>query len=144
MKIFCLLSISFALFGQKPPALPPDSTPQEVRDLIRTLAEAVQNKDAQAFLDHVDGATPDREMLHYYLEGLAARDNVISTIEIVSDKGDLQMRALALDWTLNIDSEPLRRALINVTIEKQGKNAKKQKWTLTSIAPIDFFKPPAH
>lgn len=135
-----LLSSAGALLAQKPPAIPPDATPKEVGDLIRTTAEALQNKDVDAFLGHFDGKTPGYEMLHFYLEGLAARDSVLSSIEIVpgSDKGDGQHRMMALDWVLNVDSERTRRELVKVTVEKQGK-----KWKFTSIEPIDFFKPPA-
>lgn len=138
MKLLCLFSVSFALFAQKPPAIPPEATPKEVLDLVRTGAEALQNKDVQGFLDRCDGKLPGYEMLDFYLEGLAARENVSSTVEIVSDKGDEHQRMLVLDWTLNIDSEPLRRALVKVTVEKQGK-----KWKFTALDPIDFFKPPA-
>lgn len=138
MKLLGLLSICCALSAQAPPAIPPEPTPQPVLDLIRATAEALQNKDVQAFLDHVDGKMPGYQMLDYYLEGLAAQDNVISTIEIVSDKGDQKQRTLDLDWTLNIGSEPLRRAVVKVTLEKQGKQ-----WKFTALDPVDFFKPPA-
>lgn len=143
MKSLCLFSICAALLGQKPPAIPPESTPKEVLDLIRTAAEALQNKDVAGFLDRCDSAMPGYQMLDYYLEGLAARDNVISTVEIVSDKRDKDdenRRMLILDWTLNIDSEPLRRAIVKVTVEKQG-----NKWKFTALDPdpADFFKPPA-
>ncbi len=148
MKSLCLFSICAGLlaqnaFAQASPAIPPESTPKEVLDLIRAAAEALQNKDVAGFLDRCDSAMPGYQMLDYYLEGLAARDNVISTVEIVSDKRDKDdenRRMLILDWTLNIDSEPLRRAIVKVTVEKQGK-----KWRFTALDPdpADFFKPPA-
>ena len=81
-------------------------------------------------------------MLHFYLEGLAARDSVLSSIEIVTDKADPesdgQRHTMALDWVLNIDSERTRREVVKVTVEKQGK-----KWKFTSLDPIDLFRPPA-
>ncbi len=145
MKLHSLLSIGListgALVAQKPPVIPPD-VPKDIQNLVRVAAEALQNKDVQGFLEHLDGKMPGYEMLHYYLEGLAARDSVISTIEIASDKADAesdgQRHMLVLDWIMNIDSEPLRRGVVKVTIEKQGK-----KWKFIALDPVDFFKPPA-
>ncbi len=129
----------FAVLGQSPPALPPDSTPEAVRDLVRSAAEALQNKDADGFLGYFDKGMPGYEMLHFYAEGLAARNDVRSSVEIVpgTDHGDDKKRTLALDWSVNIDSERLRRAVVKVTVEKQGK-----KWKFTALDPVDFFKPP--
>jgi len=142
VKLICLLSIAGALLAQKPPVIPPDAVPKDIQDMIRATAEALQNKDVQGFLDHFDGKMPGYEMLHYYLEGLAARDSVSSSIEFPTDKADAasdgQRHTLALDWVLNIDSERTRREIVKVTVEKQGK-----KWKFTSLEPIDFFKPPA-
>lgn len=127
-------------WAQKPPAIPPDATPAPVRDLVRAAAEALQNKSADNFLDYFDKAMPGYETLHFYAEGLAARDSVSSAVEIVTDQGDEseRKRMLVLDWSLQIDSERLRRQLVKVTVEKQGK-----KWKFTSLDPVDFFKPPA-
>jgi hypothetical protein len=140
VKLLCLLSMAGAVLAQRPPALPP--APKDIQDLIRVTAEALQNKDVQGFLEHFDGKMPGYEMLHYYLEGLAARDSVMSSIEIATDKADAasdgQRHMLVLDWVLNVDSEPLRRVAVKVTIEKQGK-----KWKFTALDPIEFFKPPA-
>jgi hypothetical protein len=147
VKLLCLLSIAWAFLAQgvqaqKPPALPPDATPKDIRDLIRATAEALQNKDVDGFLDHFDKGTPGYEMLHFYLEGLAVRDSVMSSIEIVTDKADAesdgQRHTMVLDWVLNIDAERTRREVVKVTVEKQGK-----KWKFTAIDPIEFFKPPA-
>ena len=132
-----LLFSSFALLAQKPPALPPDATPQDVRDFIRGTAEALTNKDATAFLDHFDGKMPEFETLSLYVQSLAARNAVISSIEIVADKGDNQQRSMDLDWTLTVDDNRQDRQIVKVRIEKQGK-----KWKITSLEPLDFFRPP--
>ena len=142
MKLICLFSICGALLGQRPPGPPAEAVPKEVRDFVRVMAEAVQNKDVAGFLGRCDGKMPGFEMLHYYLEGLAARESVMSSIEIASDKADAesdgQLHRMVLDWILNIDSEPVRRVAVKVTVEKQGK-----KWKFTAVDPIEFFKPPA-
>ena len=136
MKFTALLLVSAALWAQKPPAIPPGPTPQPVRDLIRAAAEALQNKDVDLFLGYFDKAMPGYEMLHFYVEGLAAKSSVMSVIEIVTDQGE-DTGMLALDWGLQVDSERLRRALVKVTVKKEGK-----KWKFTSLDPVDFFKPP--
>jgi len=142
-----LLSIScFALVGllsaQQPPPLPPESTPKDVRDFIRTAAEALTNKDATDFLDRFDGKMPGFDTLNFYIQALVTHDAVLSSIEIVTDKSedkdDRKQRAMLLDWILTIDSDRSRRQLVNVRIERQGK-----KWKFTSLDPVDFFKPPS-
>ena len=126
-----------ALLAQKPPALPPDATPKDVRDFIRTTAELLTNKDAVGFLDRFDGKMAGYETLSLYIQALTARNTLLSSIEIVTDKGDNQQRAMDLDWTLTVDDNRQDRQIVKVRIEKQGK-----KWKLTSLEPLDFFKPP--
>ena len=123
--------------AQPPPPLPPEATPKPVRDLIRSAAEALSNKDATGFLDHFDSKMPGYQMLDFYIQAIAARDSVVSTVEIVMDKGDEPQRMLELDWILVIDSDRSRRAIVKVAVERQGK-----KWKFTSLDPIDFFMPP--
>jgi hypothetical protein len=137
MRFVAPLLVCATLLAQRPPALPPEATPEPVRDLIRSAAEALQSKDADGFLNYFDKAMPGYEMLHFYAEGLAARNDVRSAVEIVTDQGDDRKRMLVLDWSVHIDSERLRRDLVKVTVEKQGK-----KWKFAALDPVDFFKPP--
>lgn len=135
MKPLALLSISCLTLLAQPPA---DATPKDVRDFILAAGEALSNKDARAFLEHFDPKMPAYEIFDYYIEGLVARDSVISSIEIYTDKGDDRLRTLELDWTLSVDAERSQRKIVKVNITKQGK-----KWKITSLEPIDFFKPPS-
>ena len=138
-KLLLFSVIGLPLLAQPP--LPPEPTPKDVRDFILATADALTNKDVRDFLDKFDPKMPGYEELHYNLEALAARDSVLSSIEIPADKadtsGDKPHHTLQLDWTLTIDSERPNRKLVKVTIEKQGR-----KWKFTSLEPIDFFKPP--
>jgi hypothetical protein len=131
----CWPLLSLPAFSQ--PALPPDPTPKDVRDLIRATADALTNKDTRDFLGRFDAKMPGYETLNYYVEALAARDVILSSIEIYTDQGDDRQRTMELDWILNVDSERARRAFVKVRIEKQGK-----KWKFVSLEPVDFFKPP--
>jgi len=81
---------------------------------------------------------PGYETLHYEVEGLAARDAIVCTIEIVTNKGDEKRRTMDLDWILIVDSEPSQRKIVKVAIERQGK-----KWKITALDPVEFFKPTA-
>ena len=128
-----------ALQAQAPPPSPRDPTPKDVRDFIRTTADALTNRDSRDFLSRFDGKMPGFDTLNYEIEALTARDQVLSVIEIVSDVGDEAERTMQIDWILTVDTERPRRQVVKVKIEKHGK-----KWTVTSLEPIEFFKPPAN
>jgi hypothetical protein len=119
---------------------PAETTPKDVQNFLRETAEDLSNKDSRNFLNHFDPKMPGYETLHYEIEGLVARNAVVSTIEIVTDKSDNdnQRHQIELDWILIVDSDPSQRKVVKVTIEKQGK-----KWKITAINPIEFFKPAA-
>jgi hypothetical protein len=129
-----LLIACFPLFSQ-PTA---DTTPKDVENFIHDTAEDLSNKDSRGFLDRFDPKMPGYETLHYEVEGLVARDSIVSTIAIVTDKGDNQRRTMDLDWILIVDADPSRRKVVKVAIERQGK-----KWKITALDPVEFFKPTA-
>ena len=137
MKTILLLPLLHFQLTAQPPA---ESTPKDVQNFLRETAEDLSNKDSRAFLNHFDPKMPGYETLHYEIEALVARDAVVSTIEIVTDKGgnDNQQRRIELDWILIVDSERSQRKIVTVTIEKQGKQ-----WKITALDPIEFFKPTA-
>jgi hypothetical protein len=132
VKLILLLPLLFSQLQAQPPA---DPTPKDVQALIRETAEDLSNKDSRGFLDRFDPKMPGYEALHYEIESLLARPDVISTIEIVTDKGDNQRRELKLDWVLSVETERPRREVVTVRIEKQGK-----KWKIVALDPIEFFK----
>jgi hypothetical protein len=121
---------------------PKDATPKDVENFIHDTAEELSNKDSRAFLDHFDPKMPGYETLHYEIEGLVARDAIVSTIEIVTDtpgnRGDNQQREMDLDWVLTVDTDRPSRQIVKVRIEKQGK-----KWKIVALEPVEFFKPAA-
>ena len=117
---------------------PAETTPKDVQNFLRETAEDLSNKDSRGFLNHFDPKMPGYETLHYEVEGLAARDAIVCTIEIVTNKGDEKRRTMDLDWILIVDSEPSQRKIVKVAIERQGK-----KWKITALDPVEFFKPTA-
>jgi hypothetical protein len=132
---FGLIFIACLRLAAQPPA---ETTPKDVLNFLRETAEDLTNKDSRAFLDRFDPKMPGYETLHYEIEGLLARPEVTSDIEIHTDKGDNQKRVLALDWVLSVDTDNPRRQIVNVTIERQGK-----KWKITTLDLVEFFKPTA-
>ena len=133
MKAFVLFTAALMALGQ-----PPADTPKDVVDLFRTAAEALADKDSAAFLDKFDRNMPAYNALHDEVLALLDHSEVGSDVEIVSDEGDAQKRAVQLDWLLRIDEDQPRRQVIKCRIERQGK-----KWKITSLEPVEFFQPPA-
>jgi hypothetical protein len=112
------------------------SRPAPVLEVFRAMAEALANRDAQAFLDQMDPRMPDFGTLRDEIRELVAvSKEIASTIDVVSDEGDDQKRTLDLDWLLKIDTDDPRRAVIHCQVEKQGK-----KWNVTALEPVAFFK----
>lgn len=132
MRTLVLLAASLVALGQ-PPA---EETPKDVLDLFRTAAEALADKDPTNFLDKFDRKMPGFDTLHDEVFALLDHSEVSSELEIVSDEGDGQKRALQLDWVLQVDEDQPRRQIVKCRIERQGK-----KWKIVSIEPVDFFRP---
>lgn len=133
MKTLVLLSAALVTLGQPPP-----DTPKDVVDLFRTAVEALADKDSTAFLDKFDRKMPAYDTLHDEVVALLDHSEVGSDVEIVTDEGDTQQRAVQLDWLLRIDNDQPKRQIIKCRIEHRGK-----KWKITSIEPVEFFQPPA-
>jgi hypothetical protein len=132
VRTLVLLSAALITLGQ-PPA---EETPKDVLDLIRTAVEALADKDPTGFLDKFDRRMPGYDTLHDEVFALLDHSEVSSEVEIVSDEGDAQKRALQLDWVLNVDEDQPRRQIIKCRIERQGK-----KWKIMSFEPVNFFQP---
>jgi hypothetical protein len=106
-----------------------------LRSTAAALAEAHDQHDAREFLDHFDRAMPGFATRRDEVEELVARAEVGSAIEIATESGDDNRRALDLDWVLEIQDQRPRRKVVKCTVEKRGKD-----WKFTSLEPIDFFK----
>ena len=123
-----LLATALALVAQERPA------PQ--MEVFRDIAEALANRDADAFLDQFDRQMPGYETLSDEIrELLAVTQEIGTTVDVISDEGDEQKRSLELDWVLKFDTDDPRRQIVKCRAEKQGK-----KWKITAFEPVEFFK----
>jgi hypothetical protein len=123
-----LLAAAFILVAQERPA------PQ--MEVFRDIAEALANRDADAFLDQLDRKMPGYETLRDEIrELLAVTQEIGTTIDVISDEGDEQKRSLELDWVLKTDTDDPRRQIVKCQIQKQGK-----KWKITKLEPVEFFR----
>ncbi|HUJ21090.1 MAG TPA: hypothetical protein VLX58_06175 [Bryobacteraceae bacterium] len=118
---------------------------QEVLDVLTALASALSEGNGLAFLDFVDHSMPEYEKLQRNIQALASQNEVLSAIDVLDETGDDQKQAVEVDWVLQIRSReqsgPLvrRRQTIKVVLER----AKKKKWKVVSLDPVDFFAPRA-
>jgi len=123
-----LLTVALVLVAQERPA------PQ--MEVFRDIAEALANRDADAFLDQFDRQMPGYEKLRDEIrELLAVTQEIGTTVDVISDEGDEQKRSLELDWVLKFDTADPRRQIVKCRAEKQGK-----KWKITALEPVEFFK----
>ncbi len=129
---------AFVLFASLAFAEPP----VDVRDFLRTAAEALVNDDASEFMGKFDRNLPEYATLRSEIEGLLAAYDVGSSIEVVKDEGDNQKRTLELDWLLvttekaaNHSNGISRRQIVKCRIERRGKQ-----WKITGFEPVGFFK----
>lgn len=123
-KLFIGSLLAMVLTGQDRPA------PQ--MEVFRAVAEALANRDADAFLDQFDPKMPDYDSLRSeILELTAAAQDIGSTIDVISMDGG----TVELDWLLQIDNQKPRRQIVHCQVEKQGK-----KWKITRLEPVELFR----
>ena len=119
-----LLAATLAAFGQNRPA--PEM------EVLRAVAEALANRDADAFLDQFDPKMPQYDTLRTeILELVGTAQDIGSTIDIIMMDGN----TVELDWLLKIDTDKARRQIVKCQVEKQGK-----KWKITRLEPVEFFR----
>jgi hypothetical protein len=105
-------------------------------------AAALTNDDAAAFLDNFDRDMPGYATLRTNIEGMLAAYDVGSTIEVVSDEGDDQIRNVEVDWLLLAthkgainSAQVTRRKVVRCRLERRGK-----RWKITRLEPVDLFQ----
>ena len=116
---------------------------QEVWDLLTSMASALSEGDASAFLKAFDAAMPGYEALRADVTALLREAEVQSSIELVEEAGDDSSRTVELDWLVHIVNRQdgavaeRRRERGKCRGEKSGK-----KWRIASLEPLQFFAPP--
>lgn len=120
--------------------------PADVVEFFRTAAQSLSEahthsgllpNDPAAFLGHFDSNMPGYAELRAEIEDLVSRGTVGNAVEFVSDEGGDNKRTLDLDWSLEIENQRPRRAILKCTIERLGR---KPTWKITSLEPVTFFK----
>ena len=131
------------LAGLLAPLVALAEVPAEVWRMLTDAAEGLANDNASAFLDPFDRNMPGYSALRANVEGLLNGNEVISTVETISDEGDSQKRSLELDWLLALNEKDnsgvrkeTRRGVLKVRVERQGK-----RWKIVALEPVDFFRP---
>jgi len=117
-------------------AIAAQERPAPQMEVFREIAEALANRDVDAFLDQFDRRMPDYEKLRDEIRVLlAVTQEIGSTMDVITDEGDAQKRSMELDWVLKIDTDDPRRQIVKCRAEQQGK-----KWKITALDPVEFFK----
>jgi hypothetical protein len=114
----------------------------DVLTVVSAAAGALTNDDAAAFLDNFDRNMPEYSTLRTNIEGMLAAYEIGSTIEVVSDEGDDQIRSVELDWLLLATrkdaingAQETRRRVVKCRLERHGK-----RWKITRLEPVEFFQ----
>jgi hypothetical protein len=136
-------SLLFLLAALIAPMLMRAEVPADVLRVIADAAEALANDDSAGFLDQFDNNMPGYAELQANVEALLGANQVLSTVEPVSEEGDDAKRSLELDWVLAINEKnaaggrkETRRRVLQCRVERRGK-----RWKIVALDPINFFRP---
>ena len=116
---------------------------QQVWDLFASMASALSEANAIAFMNAFDPAMPGYEALRASVTALLNEAQVQSAIDLVEEEGDDSSRTVELDWLLHIVDQQdsavaeRRQERVKSRVEKSGK-----KWRIASLEPLQFFAPP--
>jgi murein L,D-transpeptidase YcbB/YkuD len=116
---------------------------REVWDLLAAAASALSEGNAAAFMDCFDPKMPGYESLRADVAALVLEAEPRSSIEMVTNRGDGQTRALEADWLLDIVQRQgsmgstRREERVKVRAAKAGK-----RWRIVAFEPAGFFAPP--
>jgi hypothetical protein len=114
-----------------------------VTEIFTSLAAALSDGDATAFMRPFDPAMPGYGSLRANVAALLAQADVTSLIEFLDDDGGEDARTVRVDWLVQIrgkgDAGMLvrRREAVTCRLERRGK-----KWVITSIGTQALFAPP--
>jgi hypothetical protein len=114
-----------------------------VTEIFTTLAAALSDGNAVAFMRPFDAAMPGYGSLRANITALVAENEVTSSLEFLGDEGDDAARTVRVDWLVQIrgrgETGPLvrRREAVTCRLERRGKT-----WVITSMEPRTLFVPP--
>jgi hypothetical protein len=115
---------------------------QQVFDLFTSMATALGASEPSPFLDAFDRGMPEYQKLAGYIEAITSQSDLVCSIDVRSNEGSEEERTVELDWLLQLTAPQMpvvrRREKIKCRLRRQGK-----KWKITSLTPLDFFRPVA-
>jgi hypothetical protein len=118
-------------------------TRADLMDLFASMAAALADSNAPAFLAAFDPSMPGLDKLRIEVNALVKDAGVSSSVEMIGDQGDDQKHSVELDWFLEIDSTAVgaklerRRQVVRCRLQRLGKH-----WKIVALEPLDFFAPP--
>ncbi len=133
----------FLLAAAVTAALGRADTLDELTELLRVMASALSESNAEVFLRGFDPSMPGYEPFAANVRALAAEYELSSTIDFRDQKGDDHVQTLELDWLLDIKGKGAslqfvrRDQIVKLRLERQNK-----KWRIVAIEPLSFFDPP--
>lgn len=129
-----LLTLLLPLFAETRP---------DVVDFLGSLASALSEGNAIAFLEAFDRSMPGYDQFQSNVTALIEQGEVLSSIEVLSDEGDERHRSLELDWFLQIrirqEAGPVERRRESVSCRLERKQ---KRWKIISLEPAGLFAPP--
>lgn len=112
------------------------------RDMIRKLAESLGDENEVRFTRLLDESAP-RELIAR-AEALTRRNEVTSSIVILSEEGDGSVRRYRLDWAIDVRPRsfggPFHRRRVATQIDV--KLGAKGRWRITRIEPMAVLDSP--
>ena len=112
------------------------------RDVIRKLAESLGDENEVRFTRLLDESAP-RELIAR-AEALIRRNEVTSSIVILSEEGEGAMRRFRLDWGIDVRPRsfggPFHRRRVATLVEV--KLGAKGRWRITKIEPMAVLDSP--
>jgi len=118
-------------------------TLDELTELLRVMASALSDTNAEVFLRGIDPSMPGYERFAANVTALAAEYELSNTIDFRDQKGDDRVQTLELDWMLDIKGKGgsllfvRREEIVKLRLERQ-----KKRWRIVKWEPLSFFDPP--
>jgi hypothetical protein len=115
---------------------------QQAYDLVTDAATHLSAGNADSFLALFDRAMPGYDEFAARIAALLQQAEVQSSVVVLRNQGDESVRALELDWFLQVrsrhetESIVRRREPVKCTVRKSGR-----KWKFFSLSPQSLFAP---
>ncbi len=120
-------------------------TPPKIAELFGDLAAALSDGRAADFMRHFDESMPGYAELRTLVSALLEQAEVSSSVEFINVEKNQSDYLVEVDWLLHLRArspgEPIdrRRGKLKCHATRKGRA-----WKITSLSPVDFFRPPSY